>query len=429
MTPMMMTGAAWRPAASEARATTTTQACGGCVTTTMAPVPRAWCVRSTNTRRGTFGAKGVTMGANRARHGWVRGGGCARVGAATAAAAGDDGVGTAAAGAEAAAKRERVVAAKWAGSAPELPTRSSGAVDGRAGSAMAEAGAARASEGAATANASKQIATMGETCPLGSGIWDKLREEAKADLEREPALASYLYSTILAHKKVEDVLAFVLANKLASTVLLDSQLLELFSAQYRKHKHLTRMMLADMQAVFERDPACDRYLAIVLFFKGFQAIQAQRVAHSLWLDDRKPLAFLLQNRISEVFHVDIHPGAVLGQGMMMDHATGVVIGETAVVGENVSILHGVTLGGTGTSKGDRHPKIGDGVVIGAGVTILGNIKVGKNSKIGAGSVVLEEIGEACTAVGIPAKVISRSPSETQPSLSMDQTSYMSDYFI
>jgi serine O-acetyltransferase len=120
---------------------------------------------------------------------------------------------------------------------------------------------------------------------------------------------------------------------------------------------------------------------------------------------------------------------VLGQGMMMDHATGVVIGETAVVGENVSILHGVTLGGTGTSKGDRHPKIGDGVVIGAGVTILGNIKVGKNSKIGAGSVVLEEIGEACTAVGIPAKVISRSPSETQPSLSMDQTSYMSDYFI
>jgi len=396
---------------------------------TMAPVPRAWCMRSTNTRRGTSGANGVTMGAKRARRGWMRGGGGARVGAATAAAAGDDGVGTAAAGAEAAAKRERVVAAKWTGSAPELPTRPSGAVGGRTGSATAEAGAARASEGAANANASNEIATLGETCPLGSGIWDKLREEAKADLEREPALASYLYSTILAHKKVEDVLAFVLANKLASTVLLDSQLLELFSAQYRKHKHLTRMMLADMQAVFERDPACDRYLAIVLFFKGFQAIQAQRVAHSLWLDDRKPLAFLLQNRISEVFHVDIHPGAVLGQGMMMDHATGVVIGETAIVGENVSILHGVTLGGTGTSKGDRHPKIGDGVVIGAGVTILGNIKVGKNSKIGAGSVVLEEIGEACTAVGIPAKVISRSLGETQPSLSMDQTSYMSDYFI
>jgi len=303
--------------------------------------------------------------------------------------------------------RERALGAKWIGSA----TDGASASDVRRG------------------KEDDALATFGETCPIAEGIWESLRDEAKKDLEREPALASYLYSTILAHKKVEDVLAFVLANKLASTVLLDSQLLELFSAQYRKHKHLTRMMLADMQAVYERDPACDRYLAVVLFFKGFQAIQAQRVAHSLWLEDRKPLAFLLQNRISEVFHVDIHPGAVLGQGMMMDHATGVVIGETAVVGENVSILHGVTLGGTGTSKGDRHPKIGDGVVIGAGVTILGNIKVGKNSKIGAGSVVLEEIGEGCTAVGIPAKVLSRAPSAEQPSLSMDQTSYMSDYFI
>ena len=343
-------------------------------------------------------------------------------GSTSRATSGDDDVGVenAAAAAAAAAKRERVVAAKWAGSAPESAPQS----DRGVGNASKSSSSSQSS-----ADANNQVAFVGESCPLGAGIWDKLREEAKTDLEREPALASYLYSTILAHKKVEDVLAFVLANKLASTVLLDSQLLELFSAQYRKHKHLTRMMLADMQAVFERDPACDRYLAIVLFFKGFQAIQAQRVAHSLWLDDRKPLAFLLQNRISEVFHVDIHPGAVLGQGMMMDHATGVVIGETAVVGENVSILHGVTLGGTGTSKGDRHPKIGDGVVIGAGVTILGNIKVGKNSKIGAGSVVLEEIGESCTAVGIPAKVLSRSPSETQPSLSMDQTSYMSDYFI
>ena len=263
---------------------------------------------------------------------------------------------------------------------------------------------------------------------LGDGIWERLREEAKTDLEGEPALASYLYSTVLAHKSIEDVLAFVLANKLRNNVLLDSQLLELFSSQYKKYPELGKKCLADMQAVYERDPACDRYLAIVLFFKGFQAIQAQRVAHSLWLEDRKALSFLLQNRISEVFHVDIHPGAVLGQGMMMDHATGVVIGETAVVGENVSILNGVTLGGTGTSQGDRHPKVGDGVVIGANVTILGNINVGADTKIGAGSVVLDDIPEGSNAVGIPAKVINRGAPQ-QPSLSMDQTSYITDYFI
>ena len=267
----------------------------------------------------------------------------------------------------------------------------------------------------------------GESCLLGDGIWERLREEAKTDLEGEPALASYLYSTVLAHKSIEDVLAFVLANKLRNNVLLDSQLLELFSSQYKKYPELGKKCLADMQAVYERDPACDRYLAIVLFFKGFQAIQAQRVAHSLWLEDRKALSLLLQNRISEVFHVDIHPGAVLGQGMMMDHATGVVIGETAVVGENVSILHGVTLGGTGTSQGDRHPKVGDGVVIGANVTILGNINIGADTKIGAGSVVLDDIPEGSTAVGIPAKVINRGAPQ-QPSLSMDQTSYITDYF-
>ena len=136
---------------------------------------------------------------------------------------------------------------------------------------------------------------------------------------------------------------------------------------------------------------CEEYTQILLFFKGFQALQAYRVANALWLDDRKPLALLLQSRISEIFHVDIHPGATIGEGVMLDHATGVVIGETAVVGDNVSILHGVTLGGTGVKDGDRHPKIGDGVVIGAGVTILGNIRVGANSKIGAGSVVLKEI--------------------------------------
>ena len=356
----------------------------------------------------------------------------------------------AAAAAEAAAQRERDVAAKWAGSSVVREARQKGrARSGRGASSSTSTPTGDEVFGGESSGASStgsraiesdggdddddddmDGASIGESCLLADGIWEKLREEAKADLEREPSLASYLYSTILAHKSIEDVLAFVLANKLRNNVLLDSQLLELFSSQYKKHPDLSRMCLADMQAVFERDPACDRYLAIVLFFKGFQAIQAQRVAHSLWLEDRKALSFLLQNRISEVFHVDIHPGAVLGQGMMMDHATGVVIGETAVVGENVSILHGVTLGGTGTSKGDRHPKIGDGVVIGANVTILGNIKVGADTKIGAGSVVLDEIPPGSTAVGIPAKVINRAgAAPQQPSLSMDQTSYIEDYFI
>lgn len=278
-------------------------------------------------------------------------------------------------------------------------------------------------------SASDAAAVVGETCPVDRvAIWQTLCKEAREDAEFEPALASYLFSTILAHRSLEDALAFVLANKLRSNVLLDSQLLELFSAQYRKDATLVRSAQADLQAVVDRDPACDKYLQILLFFKGFQAVQAHRVAHALWKENREPLALLLQSRISEVFHVDIHPGAVIGEGVMLDHATGVVIGETAVVGNNVSILHGVTLGGTGTRDGDRHPKIGDGVVIGAGVTILGPITVGANSKIGAGSVVLREIPPNRVAVGIPARLVGKPSPSAEPSLDMDQVSGLSDYY-
>ena len=269
----------------------------------------------------------------------------------------------------------------------------------------------------------------GEACPVDRvAIWQTLCREAREEAEKEPALASYLFSTILAHRSLEDALAFVLANKLRSNVLLDSQLLELFSAQYRKDARLVRRAQADLQAVLDRDPACEKYLQPLLFFKGFQAVQAHRVAHALWKENRGPLALLLQSRISEVFHVDIHPGAVIGEGVMLDHATGVVIGETAVVGNNVSILHGVTLGGTGTRDGDRHPKIGDGVVIGAGVTILGNVAVGANSKIGAGSVVLREIPPNSVAVGIPARLVGKPSKFSEPSLDMDQVSGLSDYY-
>lgn len=283
------------------------------------------------------------------------------------------------------------------------------------------------SEGNSTPNEYFEV-LEGAACPANQDIvWQTLCKEARSDADMEPALASYLFSTILAHKSLEDALAFVLATKLRSNVLLDSQLLEMFSAQYRRDNTLVKQAQADMQAVIDRDPACDKYLQILLFFKGFQAIQAHRVAAALWRQDRKPLALLLQSRISEIFHVDIHPGATIGEGIMLDHATGVVIGETTVIENNVSILHGVTLGGTGTKDGDRHPKIGTGVVIGAGVTILGNIKVGANSKIGAGSVVLKEIPPNCTAVGIPARLVGGPKPELQPSLSMDQVSGLSDY--
>lgn len=156
----------------------------------------------------------------------------------------------------------------------------------------------------------------------------------------------------------------------------------------------------------DRDPACTRYFQPLLFFKGFQALQAHRLAHHLWQNGRKTLAVALQSQISEMFHVDIHPAARVGTGILIDHATGVVIGETAVVGDNVSILHQVTLGGTGSAGGDRHPKIGNGVLIGAGVTILGNISVGNNAKIGAGSVVVLDVPAGTTAVGVPARIVS-----------------------
>ena len=174
-----------------------------------------------------------------------------------------------------------------------------------------------------------------------------------------------------------------------------------------------------MQAVLDRDPACDKYTQCMLYFKGFQAVQSHRIAHWLWNHGRKALAIALQSRISEVFHVDIHPAAVIGRGVMIDHATGVVIGETTEIKDNVSMLHHVTLGGSGTGKGKRHPTIGHGVLLGAGVSILGPLTVGCGSKIGAGAVVVQNLPPHCVAVGVPARVVKRDTT-CEPCDNMDQ---------
>ncbi|KAK9060800.1 hypothetical protein SSX86_021506 [Deinandra increscens subsp. villosa] len=263
-----------------------------------------------------------------------------------------------------------------------------------------------------------------------SWVWGEIKAEVRRDAESEPALASYLYSTILSHSTLDRSLSFHLGNKLCSSTLLSTLLYDLFLNTFSGDPDLRSAAVADLRAVRSRDPACASFSHCLLNYKGFLACQAQRVAHKLWTQSRKPLALALQSRISDVFAVDIHPGAKLGKGILFDHATGVVIGETAVIGDNVSILHHVTLGGTGKAGGDRHPKIGDGVLIGAGATILGNVKIGAGAKIGAGSVVLINVPPRATAVGNPARLVEGkegSKVEECPGMSMDHTSFISDW--
>jgi serine O-acetyltransferase len=250
-------------------------------------------------------------------------------------------------------------------------------------------------------------------------VWDEMRKEARHDAEHEPILASFLYATILNHKTLERALACHLASKLACPSLLPPLLLmELFCEAFEGDEEIQEAIRADIRAVRERDPACSAFSIPFLYFKGYQALQSFRVAHWLYRQGRRSLALALQSRISEVFAVDIHPAARIGKGILFDHATGIVVGETAVIKDNVSILHEVTLGGTGKETGDRHPKIGEGVLIGAGTKILGNVIIGDGAKIGASSVVLEDIPAHVTAVGVPAKVTGRSRVE-KPALVMD----------
>ncbi len=249
-------------------------------------------------------------------------------------------------------------------------------------------------------------------------VWHRIRIEAEALAEDEPFMASLAHSVVLHHETLEHALSYRLAQKLSSPEMSPLLLREMADAAYEKDISMGEGGRADIVAVHERDPACHRMVQPLLYFKGFLAIQSYRLAHHLWAAGRKDLALFLQMRCSEVFGVDIHPGARIGKGIMIDHAHSIVIGETAVVGDDVSMLHSVTLGGTGKAGGDRHPKIGDGVLIGAGAKVLGNIKVGECSRIAAGSVVLKDVPRCKTVAGIPAKIVGDAGCE-RPALSMD----------
>ncbi|MFT4822647.1 MAG: serine O-acetyltransferase [Halioglobus sp.] len=249
-------------------------------------------------------------------------------------------------------------------------------------------------------------------------VWDRIRKETEQKVTEEPILASFLHATILNHSKLERALSFHLASQLDSATVSALLLREVILDAFKHDPCIPKAIRADLMAVEERDSACNELSMPFLYFKGFHALQSHRVGHWLWKQGRQSLALFFQNRVSSEFGVDIHPAAKLGRGIMLDHATGLVIGETATVGNNVSILQSVTLGGTGKDEGDRHPKIGDGVLISAGATILGNIRVGAGAKVGAGSVVLEDVAAHTTVAGVPAKVVGR-PTSDQPALEME----------
>jgi len=250
-------------------------------------------------------------------------------------------------------------------------------------------------------------------------VWTRVCEEARAAIVNEPLLGGLVHTSLLHHASMERALAYRFSLKLASGEMSEQILREIADEAYSSDPTLGRAARADMVAVYDRDPACHRYLQPMLFFKGYQAVQAWRIAHWLWQQGRPDMAYFVQMRVSEVFGVDIHPAARIGQGLMIDHAHSIVIGETAVVGDNVSMLHSVTLGGTGKEDGDRHPKIADGVLIGAGAKVLGNIHIGHCSRIAAGSVVLQDVPPCTTVAGVPAKVVGEAGC-AQPAVSMDQ---------
>jgi serine O-acetyltransferase len=250
-------------------------------------------------------------------------------------------------------------------------------------------------------------------------IWHLVRREAEEAMQGEPALAGFIFATILNHEQLEGAICHRLAQRLNHSDVDAGLIGSIFQGVLAKWPDLGNVFRADLAAVHERDPACKRYLEPLLYFKGFHALTTYRFAHELWAAGRQDVALYLQSQSSRIFAVDIHPAARIGNGIMLDHGTGIVIGETATVGDGCSFLHGVTLGGNGKDRGDRHPKIGANVMFGAGAKVLGNIRVGDCSRIAAGSVVLKHVPANKTVAGVPARIIGPAGCP-EPARSMDQ---------
>ena len=263
-------------------------------------------------------------------------------------------------------------------------------------------------------NQSKQTSAVQKLDP----VWARIRDEADAIVRHEPEIGTFIYSSILHHDTLETAVVHRVAERLDHADVSAELIRQAYTDALEAESKIGEAFRADIVAVFDRDPATDRFIEPVLYYKGFHAIQTHRLAHWLWSQGRKDFAYYLQSRSSAVFQCDIHPAARIGRGIFLDHATGLVVGETAVIGDNVSMLHGVTLGGTGKDHGDRHPKIADGVLIGAGAKIIGNIEVGHCARVAAGSVVLTAVPHNVTVAGIPAKIVGDAPCE-EPSRTMD----------
>ena len=254
--------------------------------------------------------------------------------------------------------------------------------------------------------------------PTDLNLWSRMRGEAANKAAEEPILGSYFHATILNHQSFRAALSFRLASKLDTPMLPTMMIRDVVDEAMESDPGILAAAEIDILATYSRDPACPDLSTPFLFFKGFHALQAHRVAHWLWRQGRTTLAAFFQNQIGASLGVDFHPAAQVGSGIMLDHATGIVVGETAVIEDDVSILHSVTLGGSGKDSGDRHPKIRRGVLLSAGCKVIGNIEVGTGAKVGAGSVVLHDVPAHVTVAGVPAVIVGK-PNVTAPSLDMD----------
>nr|WP_319513340.1 serine O-acetyltransferase [uncultured Cohaesibacter sp.] len=250
-------------------------------------------------------------------------------------------------------------------------------------------------------------------------VWERVRAEAESIVRAEPALSSFIYATILSHKRLENAVIHRIVDRLHNPAMDSEAIRQAYRDACASDPYIPEAMRADIRAVADRDPACERFVDPILYFKGFHAIQTHRLANWLWKNGRKDFALYLQSVSSQVYQVDIHPRVSFGKGIFFDHATGIVVGETAMLEDDVSILQGVTLGGTGKEEGDRHPKIRHGVLIGAGAKVLGNIEIGNCSRVAAGSVVLKDVPRKTTVAGVPAKVVGQAGC-AEPAISMDQ---------